>query len=267
MRHGHRRIPNLRSTRFHRDVFDFIAETCEKSMKNQGQGVAPQTSVEDNEWARDFISMAVHDLREPLRGVRLGAQLMTATGENAAAENVDRGARYVQDGLDRMETLIRDIAEYCYAELGDAHFYETDLESVFIEVQKELYSELKSSEAGITHDSLPMVVGDGPSLAAVFRSLIANACKFRGETPPRIHVGVVRRGPEWIFSVRDNGLGFDPTYRERIFRPFERLNGRQYPGSGLGLSVARTIIEQHRGKIWAESNPGEGSTFRFSLPG
>jgi chemotaxis family two-component system sensor kinase Cph1 len=110
------------------------------------------------------------------------------------------------------------------------------------------------------------VLGNAISLATVFRCLIANACKFRGKATPSIHVGVERQGADWIFSVRDNGPGFDPAYCERVFRPFERLNGRQYAGSGLGLSLAKRIIEQHGGNIWAESRPGEGAIFRFSLP-
>lgn len=236
-------------------------------MKTQGQAVAPQTAAPACEWLRDFISVAVHDLREPLRSIRLGAQLLTAQNQNSAGEDAARGSRYVEEGLRRMETLIHDIAEYCYAEVGDLEFHETDLESVLIEVEKELFGELRNAAATITHDPLPAVLCDAPSLAAVFRCLIDNACKFRGEKALCIHVGVARQGAEWIFSVCDNGLGFDPAYSERIFRPFERLNGRQYPGSGLGLSVARTIIGHHRGQIWAESNPDEGSAFRFSLPG
>jgi two-component system, chemotaxis family, sensor kinase Cph1 len=236
-------------------------------MNTDGQGVAPQIAAPDNESIRDFVSIAVHDLREPLRAIRLGAQLLTANSPEGEVDDAARGARYIHDGIDRMETLLRDVAEYCYAEVGDANFYETDLESVLGEVRKELHSELECSEATITHDPLPTVFGDGDSLAAVLRSLIANACRFRGDEPLRIHVGAERQGPEWIFLVRDNGQGFDPAYSERIFRPFERLNGKRYPGSGLGLSLARTIIERHRGKIWAESRPNEGSTFRFSLPG
>ncbi len=104
------------------------------------------------------------------------------------------------------------------------------------------------------------------SLTAVFRCLLSNACKFRGEAPPVVHVAAAQDAGEWVFSVRDNGAGFDPAYSTRIFRPFERLNGKQYPGSGLGLTLARKAIEQHGGRIWAESNPGRGTTVRFTLP-
>jgi len=135
-----------------------------------------------------------------------------------------------------------------------------------LEAKSELAAELKDSGTIVTHDPLPTVPGNATSLAILLRCLIGNACKFRGEAEPRIHVGAVQQDGEWILSVRDNGAGFDPVYRERIFRPFERLNGKQFPGSGLGLTIAKRIVEQHGGQIWAESVPGEGSTFCFSLP-
>jgi signal transduction histidine kinase len=235
-------------------------------MKNQGQGAAPKALALDGEALRDFISMAVHDLREPLRAIRLGSQLLTKQDADNSEENRDRGARYLRDGAERMETLIQNIAEYCYAEVRELEPRDTDLEMSLLEAKTELAAELKGCGAIVTHDPLPTVPGSAASLAVLLRCLIGNACKFRGETEPRIHVGAVRQNGEWILSVRDNGCGFDPAYRERIFRPFERLNGKQFPGSGLGLTIAKRIVEQHGGKIWAESTPGQGSTFHFSLP-
>jgi len=239
---------------------------CERCMKNQGQGVAPKALALDGETLRDFISMAVHDLREPLRAIRLGSQLLTTQNGGNPEENRERGARYLRDGADRMETLIQDIAEYCYAEVRELEPSPTDLEMSLLEAKTELALDLKSSGAIITHDPLPTVPGNATSLAVLLRCLIGNACKFRGEAAPRIHVGAVQQKGQWILSVRDNGSGFEPVYGERIFRPFERLNGKQFPGSGLGLTLAKRIVEQHGGQIWAESVPGEGSTFRFSLP-
>jgi light-regulated signal transduction histidine kinase (bacteriophytochrome) len=234
--------------------------------KDQGQGVAPQQSAPDRGSVRDFISMAAHDLREPLRAIRLGARLLGAEGGERSEENAAQGARYLLDGTQRLETLIRDIAEYCYEEVREPEFRETDLECIFLEAKNELAAEMKRSEARITHDPLPTLQANPASLTAVFRSLISNACKFRGEASPVIHVAATQHPGEWTFSVRDNGLGFDTAYNTRIFRPFERLNGKQYPGSGLGLTIARKAIEQHGGRIWAESSPGNGTTVRFTLP-
>jgi light-regulated signal transduction histidine kinase (bacteriophytochrome) len=235
-------------------------------MKNQGQGAAPKALAVDGEALRDFISMAVHDLREPLRAIRLGSQLLTAQSGDNSEESRDRGARFLRDGVARIETLIQDIAEYCYAEVRDLEPRDTDLEMSLLEAKSELAAELKDSGAIITHDPLPTVPGNATSLAVLLRCLIGNACKFRGEAAPRIHVGAVQQDGDWILSVRDNGSGFDPVYRERIFKPFERLNGKQFPGSGLGLTIAKRIVEQHGGQIWAESTLGQGSTFHFSLP-
>ena len=235
-------------------------------MKNQGQGVAPRALTLDGEALRDFISMAVHDLREPLRAIRLGSQLLSAPSGDNSEESHERGARFIRDGTARMETLIQDIAEYCYAEVRELEPGPADLELSLLEAKTELATELKGSGAIVTNDPLPSVPGNATSLAVLLRCLIGNACKFRGETAPRIHVGAVQQDREWILSVRDNGAGFDPAYKERIFRPFERLNGKQFPGSGLGLTIAKRIVEQHGGQIWAESTLGYGSTFHLSLP-
>ena len=235
--------------------------------KNQGQGVPPQDAPADRASVRDFISMAAHDLREPLRAIRLGARLLGAEGGERSAESTAQGTRYLLDGAQRLETLIHDIAEYCYEEAREPEFRETDLECVLLEAKNELAGEIKSSGAKITHDPLPTVMANSTSLAAVFRCLIGNACKFRGEASPEIHVAAVQQGGDWTFSVRDNGPGFDPAYSKLIFRPFERLSGKQYPGSGLGLTLARKVIEQHGGRIWAESSPGQGTIIRFTLRG
>lgn len=235
--------------------------------ENQGQSVARRKLSQGRESVRDFISMASHDLREPLRAIRLGARLLAAGGGERSAESTAQGTRYLLDGTERLETLIRDIAEYCYEEVREPEFRETDLECVLLEAKNELAAEIKNSGAEITHDPLPALTANSTSLVAVFRCLIGNACKFRGEAPPAIHVAAVQQAGSWMFSVRDNGPGFDPTYSNRIFRPFERLNGKQYPGSGLGLTLARKVIEQHGGRIWAESSPGQGTTIRFTLPG
>ena len=234
--------------------------------KAQGQGVAPQESSPDRESLRDFISMAAHDLREPLRAIRLGARLLGAEGGECSQEEAAQGARYLLDGTQRLETLIRDIADYCYEEVRDLELRETDLECVFLEAKNELAAEVKRSGASITHDPLPTLQANSASLTAVFRCLLSNACKFHVEAPPVVHVAAAQDAGEWIFSVRDNGIGFDPAYSARIFRPFERLNGKQFPGSGLGLTLARKAVEQHGGRIWAESSPGNGTTIRFTVP-
>jgi light-regulated signal transduction histidine kinase (bacteriophytochrome) len=165
-----------------------------------------------------------------------------------------------------MDSLLRDIAEYCHAEGRELQSAEIDMNGVLEEARRQTSSELQRTEAILTNDTLPVVEGDFFALATAFRDLIENACKFRSAAAPSIHVGCIRQGSEWLFSVRDKGLGFKPAYADVIFQPFKRLHGKQYPGSGLGLARAKRIVEQHDGRIWAESVPGDGSTFWFSLP-
>lgn len=216
---------------------------------------------------RQFVFMAVHELRASLRAVHSNTDLL-ADRFNALGNPDGAGdlMGLVLGGVERLETLVNDIAEYCYVEVTDLRMVKTLVESVVQEALIELAEEIRQNEAAVTHDALPTILCDFLSLTAVFRILIENACKFRSEAAPRIHISADRQGANWIFSVEDNGLGFDPVYSERVFEPFERLNGRRYPGTGLGLYICRRILKQHGGVIWAESRPGEGSIFRFSLP-
>jgi two-component system, chemotaxis family, sensor kinase Cph1 len=215
---------------------------------------------------RQFVSLAVHDLREPLRAISTSSELLARIYADDANERAAGCWRHMREGVDRMESLLCDIAEYCYGEGRELQSAEIDMNRVLEEARRQASIELQRTEATLTNDALPSIAGDFFALAAVFRNLIENACRFRSAAAPSIHVGCARQGPEWLFSVRDNGLGFKPAYAEAIFQPFARLHGRQYSGSGLGLARTKGIVEQHDGRIWVDSVPGEGSTFWFSLP-
>jgi len=125
---------------------------------------------------------------------------------------------------------------------------------------------IRDTGAELTHDPLPVVMADEVQLAQLLQNLIDNAIKFRGEEPPRAHVSAEQKGDEWVFSVRDNGIGVDPQYFKRVFIIFQRLQRQDYPGTGIGLSIAKSIVERHGGRIWLESQPGEGSTVNFTIP-
>ncbi|PYT12315.1 MAG: hypothetical protein DMG59_23750 [Acidobacteria bacterium] len=213
---------------------------------------------------REFVSLAVHDLREPLRAIGSSADMLSSVCGDGVNERATRCLRYIREGVERMDMLLKDIADYWYGEGRELQPAETKMEDALVEAQRQIAHELRKNEAILTHDALPTVTGDFFGLATVFRNLIENACKFRSAAPPVIHVACREQGGEWVFSVRDNGMGFDPVYANSTFQPFQRLHGKR--GSGLGLAVAKRIVERHGGRIWADSAPGEGSTFWFSLP-
>jgi light-regulated signal transduction histidine kinase (bacteriophytochrome) len=150
----------------------------------------------------------------------------------------------------------------------DAESRTTDCEAVLEYTLTNLKRSIEETGASVTHDPLPSVWADAPRLGQLFQNLIGNAIKFRGDTPPHIHLAAERDGREWVFSVRDDGLGFDPKHAERIFIIFQRLHGKdKYPGTGIGLAICKKIVERHGGQIRVDSAPGRGTTFLFTLPG
>jgi light-regulated signal transduction histidine kinase (bacteriophytochrome) len=126
---------------------------------------------------------------------------------------------------------------------------------------------IAESGATVTRDAMPTVSGDATQLTQLFQNLVGNALKFRGERPPRIHIGAIRKNGQWRFSVADNGIGMEPQYFERVFLVFQRLHTRkQYQGTGIGLAICKKVVERHGGRIWAEAEPGKGATFFFTIP-
>ena len=163
--------------------------------------------------------------------------------------------------------LIVDLLEYSRVERQDVEGTATDGEAVLEQAVRDLRLTIAESRAVVTHDPLPTVVTVPGQLKQVIENLLSNAVKFRGPAPPRIHLAARRHGPEWVFSVRDNGIGLDPQYAHRIFQMFQRLHTRrEYPGTGIGLAICKRIVERHGGRIWVESAPGQGATFYFTLP-
>lgn len=232
---------------------------------NHMNAAKPELSAKA-ESVREFISTAVHDFREPIRSIRAGAGLLEAQSLDLSDENAARNLRFIHQGADRLERLVRDISTFLYEENRAFESADIPLESAVRAAQQELAPELRRQSAELVFDSLPEVKGDLAALTTVFQALIDNACKFRSEAAPTIQIGAERQDDEWVVSVRDNGIGFKSDYLEQLFRPFRRLNGKEYPGSGLGLAMVKRIVERHGGRIWAESQLGNGSVFYFSLP-
>jgi light-regulated signal transduction histidine kinase (bacteriophytochrome) len=164
--------------------------------------------------------------------------------------------------------LIQDLLAYSRAGAKGKPLREISSETALKEALTNLRATIEDSHAVVTHDSLPAVTTNDIQLAQVFQNLVANAIKYRGPEAPRIHISATKNGGnEWIFSVRDNGMGISPQYFERIFILFQRLHGREeFEGTGIGLAICKKILERLGGRIWVESQPATGSTFHFALP-
>ena len=220
-----------------------------------------------NERLERFAHALSHDLQEPLRMVTQYLQLLERRYGDAleaeAAEFVD----FAIDGAERMSSMIDGLLAYARVERSGDPFEPIDLETVLADVVADLSVRIDESEATIDVASLPRVEGDPNQLRRVFQNLLSNAIEYSGDAPPRIHVDADRDGDDWILTVRDEGIGIPRDERDRVFEVFERLHGNdESEGSGIGLALCRRIVERHGGEIWVESEPGEGATFRFTLP-
>ncbi len=215
----------------------------------------------------EFAYVASHDLQEPLRMVNIYTQLIVKdlAGDRRTLEGY---AGFVQQGVKRMDGLIRDLLKYSRVIHKEQAPVETaDLSVALQDAVAVLDSRIAETAAAITAPILPAVRGETKQMGQVFQNLLSNALKYRlPEVPPEICISAERDGTHWVISVRDNGIGFEPQYAERIFGLFKRLHKDEYPGTGLGLAICQRIIERYGGRLWAEGRPGNGATFFFALP-
>lgn len=242
-------------------------QRAERKLADDGRAHMLNELRQSNAQLEQFAHVAAHDLQEPLRMIASYTQLLKRRYAGTLDETAHEFMDFAIDGATRMQRLINDLLAYSRLAAPARALVPTDLNIGLEHVIRYLRAAIDSSGAHISSDPLPHVLADGSQLEQLLSNLISNAIKFRRDEPPTIHVSAHEGDDEWVISVEDNGIGFQPDESDRIFLVFKRLHTRgEYPGTGIGLSICKKIVEYHGGRIWAESEPGKGSTFRFTIP-
>ncbi len=243
-------------------------DISERKLADDALAKRTQELERSNQELEQFAYVASHDLQEPLRMVASYLQLLERRYGAKLGEDAKDFIGFAVDGATRMKRLINDLLAYSRVGMRGNPFRTTNLNAVLEQVQSNLNSAIIESGAVISIDSLPTIYSDETQMLQLFQNLIGNAIKFsQPDTTPEISITVHQQAAVWEIAVRDNGIGFDQQFAERIFVIFQRLHGKnEYSGTGIGLAISKRIIERHGGRIWAESAPGEGATFKFTLP-
>lgn len=220
-----------------------------------------------NKDLQQFAYVASHDLQEPLRMVSSYTQLLGERYRDQLDEKANKFIHYAVDGAIRMQRLIQDLLMFSRVNTHGHSFQAVDSHAALGQAIANLQAAITETGALVTCDELPEVYGDETQLTQVFQNLIANGIKFQKDRRPTVHISALRTDTAWQFSVADNGIGIEDAYREKLFIIFQRLHTRQeYPGTGIGLALCKQIITRHSGQIWFTSEPGQGTTFYFTIP-
>jgi light-regulated signal transduction histidine kinase (bacteriophytochrome) len=214
-----------------------------------------------------FAYVASHDLQEPLRTITGMVQLLQKRYQGNLDARADQYISFTVEAAARMQALINDLLEFSRVDRHGKPFEDVDMQDAVETAIKSLAKTIQENNATISHENLPTVRADSSQMTRLFQNLIGNAIKFRSEHKPKIHISANNLDGTCHFSVRDNGIGIEPQYFERIFVIFQRLHTRtEYPGTGIGLSLCKKIVERHGGQIWVKSESGAGTTFHFTIP-
>jgi light-regulated signal transduction histidine kinase (bacteriophytochrome) len=244
-----------------------IGQFMERKRAEEELGLQARELARSNAELEQFAYVASHDLQEPLRMVASFTQLLEKRYKNKLDADADEFISYTVNGAIQMQNLINDLLSLSRVSTQGKPLTATSCDIVLEAVRSNLRAAIEESGAAVDSDALPTVMADETQLVQLFQNLIGNAIKFRGDKPVEVRIGAERRGFEWLFWVRDNGIGIAPQYADRIFVVFQRLQGRTaYPGTGIGLSICKKIVERHGGRIWVESEEGKGSIFYFTFP-
>ncbi|HXM44860.1 MAG TPA: ATP-binding protein [Bryobacteraceae bacterium] len=219
-----------------------------------------------NDELQQFAYMVSHELNEPLRMVAAYTQLLAKRYAGKLDRQADDYIAITVSAATRMQSFVQDVLNFSSAGAPTRVIEPVSAEAVLAAALFELQLIVSESGAIVTHDPLPTIHGDQASLVRLFANLIGNSIKYRRAETPRIYISAGEQSGFWRFEFRDNGIGIDPQYWDRIFTVFKRLHGSEYPGNGVGLALCRRVVENHGGTIWLESAPGEGSTFYFTIP-
>lgn len=225
--------------------------------------------MQSNQDLERFATVISHDLQEPLVSASNFIQLFSKRYGEKLDKDAGEFIEYAISGMKWMNKLINDLLEYSRLSARGKAFERVNTENSLKDALKNLDSFINKSSAVITYDKLPIITGDPVQITQLFQNLISNSLKFAGMETPKIHISVGAKTTDgfWQFCFKDNGIGFEPEHGERIFGVFTRLHTRgEYSGTGIGLAICKKIIERHRGKIWADSKPGKGASFYFTLP-
>jgi PAS domain S-box-containing protein len=216
---------------------------------------------------QQFAHVASHDLQEPLRMVASFCQLLQRRYRGQLDEQADEYIDFAVSGAKRLQALIQDLLTYSSVDGKSNPFQPTDCGTLVDKVVADLTASIQDAGASVRRGNLPTVMGDNSQLAQVFRNLISNAVKYHGDAPCQVDVSASQNGEQWVFAVRDNGIGIAPQHQARIFDVFTRLHSPQeYPGTGIGLAICKRVVEHHGGQICLDSKPGKGTTFFFTIP-